>query len=201
MILLMPMVLVLCTLLYFKYFEEHYVNKFARMYYKQRIESAEAGFRIFNGLGVSDSLAFDSMIKTVAYTDAEPGVYARMFDTSFNCLLPPSYDVEYENVLLEFVDTTRGDWQKIREKIESKIYGKLNLVVKGRGLHVTWWTHEYFGQKYYIIIGINAHVLREIVNMNHFTLGIVFICLLMIIVTYANIYVQGKYKIGMYKED
>jgi hypothetical protein len=199
LLLVTPLLLTLVTLVYFKGYELYYSEKFAGMFYDQKVEEFNKRLVVYEMLGRHDSVALAARVHTIESTDGEPGIYARILDENLHVISAASYDARHEVRLLEFMDPSHPDHERIGLLIREEVSGEFRVTVAGQQLRVHHWAWEIEGKTYYALIGVVPGILSKIVNMNYFTLGLVVLCLLTLVSVYSNIYLQSKHRIGLFK--
>jgi hypothetical protein len=88
----------------------------------------------------------------------------------------------------------------VREKMRGTPSGEFAVKVNGSELRVHYWAFVIEGRVYYTVIEVVSDILSRVVNMNHFSLGVLVLCLMTLVAVYYNIYMQGKHRIGIFKE-
>jgi hypothetical protein len=192
LLLLLPLLCALATLLYFKGYERYYSDRFSDLLFEQKVEQFSAGVLLYGALSLDDSAALSVLLPIIENTDSEPGVYARVLDREMRILNRPRYDPRRENRLLEFLDPSHPDYLSSIEKIRRDSTGHFRVLVDGKELRIHHWRFAINGLPYHTVIGVAPGVLGQIVNMNRFTLGIIFLCLCTVTSVYYTIFLIFK---------
>lgn len=184
----LPLVLVLCTLVYFKCYERYYSDRFAGELFSQKVEQFDAGTLLYSALSLTDSSALAVLLSIVETTDGEPGIYARVLGPGLEILNRPRFNASYEDSLLEFLDPVHPFHSRARELIARDSTGEFRVEVRGKELRVHHWRFMIDGRPYHTVIGVVPDILGQIVNMNHFTLGLLVLCGCTLVSVYYTIY-------------
>jgi hypothetical protein len=188
----LPLVLVLLTLLYFKGYERYYSRVFASLCHEQKVIQLDDGILLYQLLGLRDTLALQATVKVIESIDAEAGVYARVFDAGGRMLNRVVTGSPHEDAFQALLAPSHPRQAWIIGEITGADEGEFIVPVGKESLRVHHWRCHMGDITYYIIVGTVPDVLSRVVNMNHFTLGLLFLCLLVVCSSYWTIYLNHK---------